>query len=170
MPFSREPDFFSKNPENFQSRAFRNILFLVPTQYQHSGLGSSQLVSGRETFRNSRTLPKWKINNFNFALVKTFLTGTDLLIEFSTCQYFPDESRFSVPTKKSPEWYCLIRFNGKSLKIRYSSRLSWVVKSSPVSSGLFPGFSRATGPLKSSLVLDLPIRELASSLFLSCLF
>ena len=45
-----------------KSRKFLgNILFPVLTQYRHSGLASSRLVSGRETFGNSQTLPEWKI-------------------------------------------------------------------------------------------------------------
>ena len=55
---SRELDFFHKNLGKVASRAFRNILFLVPTQSWHLGLGSSRLILGRETFRNSRVLPK----------------------------------------------------------------------------------------------------------------
>ena len=48
------------------------------------------------------------------------------------------------------------RFSGKSLKIRYYSRLYRTVLSSPVPSRsfpkLFPRFTRTTGPEKSSLI------------------
>ena len=40
---------------------FGNIRFLVPTQSRHLELASSRLVSGRETFGNSRVLPKRKL-------------------------------------------------------------------------------------------------------------
>ena len=46
---------------------------------------------------NIREFPnasRMKIINFNLELVKTFPTGTDLLIKFSTRQYFPDKSWF----------------------------------------------------------------------------
>ena len=46
----------------------------------------------------------------------------------------------TVPTKKSPEWYCLQRFSQKSLKIQYYSRLSQVLLCSPILSCVFPGF------------------------------
>ena len=46
---------------------------------------------------------------------------------------FPNEKVIlTVPTKKNPEWYCLKRFFGKSLKILYYLRLSQVVVSSPI--------------------------------------
>ena len=61
--FCREPDFSQKNLGNFLSRSFGNILFPFTTQYWHSGLASSHFVSDKETFRNSWTLPKWKLIN-----------------------------------------------------------------------------------------------------------
>ena len=35
----------------------------------HLGLASFRLVSGRETFRNSRTLPEWKNNHWKFWII-----------------------------------------------------------------------------------------------------
>ena len=87
--------FFPKNLGNFLSRAFGNILFPVPTQYQHSGLASSHLVVGQETFQSTSKL---KLIILISALLKTFPTGTDLFIKFSTRQYFPDESHLFIST------------------------------------------------------------------------
>ena len=84
------------------------------------------LVSGRETFGNSQTLPEWKLIILILVLVKTFLTGPIII--------------WTVPNGKSTEWYFLKRFSGKSLEIRYYSRLSRAVLSSPVPSRLFPKF------------------------------
>ena len=70
------------------------------------------------------------------------------------------------------ENFCLQRFFRKCLKIWYYSRLSKTVLSSfsvPFISRIFPGFSQATGPEKSSLFPVLPIWEMMSSLILSSL-
>ena len=53
---------------------------------------------------------------------------------------FPGLIIITVPNKKNPGWYCLLRFSRKSLEIRYCSGISRMVLSSPVSSRLFPGF------------------------------
>ena len=76
---------------------------------------------------------------------------------------FPDVI-LTVPNKKSPEWYCFLRFSGKGLEIRYYSRLSRVVVSSPVPSRLFPRFFLDFSEPQISLVPVPPIRELPSSL------
>ena len=54
------------------------------------------LIFGRETFRNSRTLPEVKLISLISALVENFPTGTDLLIKFSTCQYFSRRVPFLI--------------------------------------------------------------------------
>ena len=66
----------------------------------------------------------------------------------------------------------ILSFSVKSVKIRFYSRLSRGVLSSPVPSRFFqfyPGFSRTTGPETSGLVTVPPIREVIASLVLSCL-
>ena len=103
---------------NFLCRALGNILFPVPTQYRHSGLASSHLVSARETFRNSQMLPKLQLIILISVLVKTFPSVINLY---------------------------------------------WAVQNMFISQ-IFPGFSRATGPERSSLVLVLTIWELSSRL------
>ena len=85
---SWEPDISRKNSGNSRYRAFGNIIFPVPAQYRHSGLAGSRSRKGRETFGNSRLLPELKVKNLISALAKNFSTGTDLLIKFSTRQYF----------------------------------------------------------------------------------
>ena len=71
-----------KNLGNFPSRALGNILFPpVPTQYWHSGLASSRLVSGREFLNASRM--KKKIN-------------------FKACKDFPDQYRLVNQIHHSP--------------------------------------------------------------------
>ena len=46
------------------------------------------LFKGRETFRNSQTLPELKVKKLFLALVESFQTGTDWLMKFSTRRYF----------------------------------------------------------------------------------
>ena len=115
-------------------------MFPVSSQSCHSGLDTSRLVSGRLFY----------INNFGNSteLVRTYVLLT-------------------VPTKKSFEWYCLLSLSGKSLKIRYYSRLSRVILSSPAQSRFFHGFFLTMGPETSSPVTVPPIREVIASLVLS---
>ena len=65
-----ETGYFPKNPGNFPSRAFGNILFPVPTQNWHSGLAVSQSCLRSETFGNSRMFPELKVLGLELSLLK----------------------------------------------------------------------------------------------------
>ena len=96
-------------------------------------------------------------------IMKLHSRGLRSRMPFLGNRIFPDVI-LTVPNKKSPEWYCFLRFSGKGLEIRYYSRLSRVVVSSPVPSRLFPRFFLDFPEPRISLVPVPPIRELPSSL------
>ena len=70
---SREPDFSRKNLGNFLTRAFGNIIFLVPTQYWHSELAASRTRFRSGNIREIPNTSRMKINNLNFGTRQDFL-------------------------------------------------------------------------------------------------
>ena len=110
----------------------------------------SGLVSGWETFRNSRTLHELKILILNLALCQTFFNVASSHI--ITLLYFGFKYR-----EKSQNLVLLETFPS-------GTELFHPV---PIISRIFPEFSRATGPENRSLVLVPPIPKMMSSLVLS---
>ena len=93
--------------------------FLVPSIWEHPLLGPDSVL----VFETVFFLPCFMSGN-----IQEFLNASQMTVILT------------VPTKKSPEWYCSQRFSGKSLKIQYYSRLTQVELSSPFPSCLFPRF------------------------------